>query len=73
MIKKSPPNEPQNIAISKNKNYFDISQSAPSAPSSNNSDDSIGYKIYLSYYIEKAKLNYYNLIYDTEKQNGIYK
>ena len=27
----------------------------------------------MSYYIDKTKLNYYNLIYDTEKQNGIYK
>ena len=66
----NPPSIPQNVEISKNGNYFYITWSAPS---SNNGDDSIGYKIYLSYYIDKTKLNYYNLIYDTEKQNGIYK
>jgi hypothetical protein len=66
----NPPSEPQNVDINQNDNYFYITWSAPS---SNNGDDSIGYKIYLSYYIDKTKLNYYNLIYDTEKQNGIYK
>ena len=60
----------QNIAITNSNNYFYISWNAPS---SSNRDNNNGYKIHLSDYIVQTKLNYYNLVYDSEKGSGINK
>ena len=40
---------------------------------SSNRDNNNGYKIHLSDYIVQNKLNYYNLVYDSEKGSGINK